>query len=142
MSIEINPVIRSQFLNQAERCFPQESCGFILGVITGSDSAIGTYYYPCENQKQANKQRRFLIDPDIYQLVEDTADANGLAIVSIVHSHPNHPDQPSEFDKQHAWPGLSYIIVSVYEGQVRGYRSWRLEDDRTAFHQETINPGG
>lgn len=141
MSIEINPGIRSQMLKHAESSFPHECCGFIVGTSDGDACARGRYYSPCDNQHQHNKRRRFLIDPEIYQRVEDEAEELGLMIVSIVHSHPDHSDFPSEFDKQHAWPGLSYIIISVCDGRVHSYNSWRLADDRSVFVLDNIERG-
>ena len=52
---------------------------------------------------------------------EIEAEKLGLSIISIVHSHPDHPDRPSEFDLNHAWPGFSYIIISVYMLQIIYY---------------------
>ncbi|SGY92866.1 Putative uncharacterized protein [Moritella viscosa] len=141
MTIEINNAIMSEMLAQAESCFPNESCGFIIGSST-TDVSKGDYYIPCNNEHGHNQQHRFLIDPVAYQLAEDKADAQGQSIISIVHSHPDHPDLPSEFDRLHAWPGVSYIIIAVFAGQVRSYRSWQLSDDRREFHQEIINSGG
>lgn len=138
MSIEISPCIISQMLKHAESTYPFECCGFIIGTNDGKDCVKGKYYTPCNNQRQSNQQRRFLIDPDIYQQVEDDADDEGLVIISIVHSHPNHPDLPSEFDRRHAWPGVSYIIISVFDGRVYSYNSWRLADDRSEFELDNI----
>jgi len=137
MSINISKQIIADMLKQAEQAYPAESCGFILGQV-GKDQVNGHYYIACQNICQENPERRFLIDPQIYQDVEDRADKDGRAIVSIVHSHPDHPDEPSEFDRRHAWPGLSYIIISVCNGQPNDYRSWRLSDDRERFIEEPI----
>lgn len=139
MSIHIDQAIVSAMFNQAQDCYPEESCGFIVGYNLEVESVEGVYYYPCKNTKQTYRERRFLIDPEIYQSVEDQADDAGLSIISIVHSHPDHPDVPSDFDKNHAWPGLSYIIISVAQGNIESYRSWRLSDDRSHFNQEVIN---
>ncbi len=139
MAIEISPSIKNQMLEHATQSFPHECCGFIIGSLGEHNMAIGHYYYPCQNQRLgANQQRRFLIDPLVYQQVEDEADALGLMIVSIVHSHPNHCDLASEFDRKHAWPGISYIIISVFDGRVYSYSSWRLRDDRSEFTADNI----
>ncbi len=145
MTIKISHHIKFSMLEHAKSCYPNECCGFIIGhsieTSDGSDSVKGLYYMPCNNRQQHNTRRRFLIDPDAYQEAEDEADERGQRIISIVHSHPNHSDLPSEFDRTHAWPGLSYIIISVYDGRVHSYNSWRLTDDRTRFEEENIIRG-
>lgn len=142
MAIQISDKIITQVINQAETSYPHECCGFIIGTASldqsGELQAIGSYYLPCLNEKSENRERRFLIDPLAYQGAEDKADSEGLSIISIVHSHPDHPDIPSEFDRVHAWPGVSYIIVSVCKSKASGYRSWRLTDDRERFDQEQV----
>lgn len=138
MAIYIKPIIISNMLEQAVVSYPEESCGIIVGTFSSQEISLGSNYCRCTNEKSTFKERRFLIDPTAYQTIEDQADLEGLSIISIVHSHPDHPDEPSEFDKEHAWPGLSYIIISVIEGSVKGYRSWRLSDDRMHFDQENI----
>lgn len=125
-------------LEQMVRRYPLEGCGLILGRWRG-DNALGERYIPCENRSRERQERRFIIDPEIWQGVEDEADAEDLSIVSVVHSHPDHPDRPSEFDRLHAWPGLSYIIIAVHRGRIDSYRSWRLREDRSAFDSEPIS---
>jgi proteasome lid subunit RPN8/RPN11 len=73
-----------------------------------------------------------------YQKAEDEADERNLSVISIVHSHPDHPDKPSDFDRDHAWPGFSYIIISVQNGKAVSYRSWQLNQDRKFFIEENI----
>ncbi|PCJ44311.1 MAG: hypothetical protein COA99_06975 [Moraxellaceae bacterium] len=139
MTIQIDSTILSDMLKQAQSCYPEESCGFIIGSQTENEKTVGRYFYPCNNDKEHYRKRRFLIDPMAYQTAEDQADAEGLSIISIVHSHPDHPDQPSDFDKQHAWPGLSYVIIAVKQGSIDTYHSWRLSDDRQHFELEPIH---
>ena len=141
MGIQLSPDLTRAFLDHAERSYPHESCGFIIGRIDG-DHAIAETYIPADNQVETNARRRFLIDPMVYSRVEDQADEMGKSIVSIVHSHPDHPDQPSEFDRAHAMPGLSYIIISVRAGIAVSHRSWQLSFDRTGFNPEDILSGG
>ena len=58
--------------------------------------------------------------------------------VGYYHSHPDHPARPSDFDREHAWPGTSYMIISVIKGRVVDGRSWRLTDDRSRFEEEEL----
>jgi len=137
MSIRITPKIREAMWQQAKLAYPFECCGLIVGK-AGKTRAEGHYYVPCDNSRDLNRERRFLIDPLLYQNVEDRAEREGLDIVSVVHSHPDHPDQPSEFDRTHAWPGFSYIIIAVEKGEVVSYRSWQLMENRERFTEEPI----
>ena len=59
-------------------------------------------------------------------------------LIGWYHSHPDAPARPSEFDREHAWPWYSYIIVSVQKGEPRDTTSWRLHDDRAAYDAEAI----
>jgi len=82
------------------------------------------------------------LDPDVYELTqleaERQARAEGLDVLGIVHSHPDHPAEPSSFDLEHAWPYYSYMIVSVSGGAAADQRSWRLRDDRSGFDPERL----
>jgi proteasome lid subunit RPN8/RPN11 len=66
------------------------------------------------------------------------AEARGLDVVGWYHSHPDHPARPSEYDREHAWPWYSYIIVSVTKGVAGEMTSWRLQDDRAGYEKERI----
>ena len=135
--INLTHDIIDQFKKHGESDYPHECCGFILGSFKDMESR-GVEYLPASNTKQENRERRFLIDPMAYQKAEDEADERGLSIISIVHSHPDHPDKPSDFDREHAWPGFSYIIISVQDGRGISYRSWQLNPNRKSFSEETI----
>jgi proteasome lid subunit RPN8/RPN11 len=90
------------------------------------------------NTKDENRARRYLITPEDYKRAEELAAKEGLQILGLYHSHPDHPAQPSQFDLDHALPWWSYVIVSVEEGLPTSVRSWLLRDDRSAFDEETL----
>ena len=136
-TINITQKIVDSFLSHGEKEYPHECCGFILGQFK-DDESFGIEYLPASNVKEENRERRFLIDPLAYQKAEDEADDQGMSVISIVHSHPDHPDKPSDFDRDHAWPGFSYIIISVQNGRIASYRSWQLNENRGKFIEENI----
>ena len=136
-SFYITQKIVNNFISHGEKDYPYECCGFILGKFKGDESFV-VEYLPASNVKEGNRKRRFLIDPLAYQKAEDEADELELSVISIVHSHPDHPDKPSDFDRDHAWPGFSYIIISVQNGKAVSYRSWKLNENREFFIEETI----
>ena len=130
--------IIDEFQTHGEQEFPHECCGFILGNFTSDGQGEALEYISVSNTKEKNRERRFLIDPMAYQNAEDRADELGLSVISIVHSHPDHPDRPSEFDREHAWPGFSYIIISIYAGRAVSFKSWQLSQDRSHFNEEYV----
>ena len=137
-AINITQKIVDTFISHGEKDYPYECCGFILGQFKDEES-FGVEYLPASNVKEGNRKRRFLIDPLAYQKAEDKADKHEMSVISIVHSHPDHPDKPSDFDRDHAWPGFSYIIISVQNGKSISYKSWQLHTDRKFFIEENIN---
>ena len=60
-------------------------------------------------------------------------------MVGFYHSHPEAEAIASNYDRDHAWPWYSYIIVSVKDRQARELRSWTLRDDRSAFDEEPVS---
>jgi proteasome lid subunit RPN8/RPN11 len=80
---------------------------------------------------------RYWIDPAVLLQVQRSARDQGLEVLGIYHSHPDHPAVPSECDRALAWPVYSYVIVSVVKGQVADFTSWRL-DDHHQFQREPV----
>lgn len=116
-----------------ESGYPHEACGVLLG-----QDGVVTEVATADNTRTDSAHNRYLIDPLVYMKIERNADKRGLAVLGIYHSHPDCPALPSKFDLDHAWPSLSYMIVSVCKGKVAETLSWRLRDDRSAFDAETV----
>ena len=77
------------------------------------------------------------IDPKEFLKVSRIIDKAGQAIVGIYHSHPDHPDQPSEYDRAHAWEIYSYIIVGIQKGTEITMRCFIL-DGNHQFQEEEL----
>ena len=122
-----------QIHSHLETGYPNEACGVLLG----AEETV-TEIVPASNQRDDSAHNRYLIDPLAYLKIERDADRRGIAVVGIYHSHPDVPAQPSQFDLDHAWPNLSYLIVSVVSGKAAETLSWRLRDDRSQFDQEPV----
>jgi proteasome lid subunit RPN8/RPN11 len=91
------------------------------------------------NERTESRHNRYLINPETVLAAHKEARNLGLDVVGYYHSHPDHPARPSDFDREHAWPGVSYLIVSVMKRNVADVRSWRLADDRERFDEEEID---
>jgi len=128
--------------------FPHECCGALLGrdsTAVGSDNSeeSGTPrevldVFPMVNRRDDSPRNRFAVTADDVRDAEKAARQHGLELVGWYHSHPDHPARPSQFDREHAWPWYSYIIVSVMSGAPAEMTSWRLNDDRQEYSAERI----
>jgi proteasome lid subunit RPN8/RPN11 len=122
------------------RGYPNEACGAILGV-DGGPSREARALFPLINRRDDSPRNRFEVDADDFRAAERAAAERGLELIGWYHSHPDHPARPSEYDREHAWPWYSYVIVSVAQGQPQDMTSWRLSDDRSHFLAEEIAGG-
>ena len=137
--LNISDAARSQMIEDALRTFPDECCGFMFGSETGELRTISAITV-VDNSKEGDKRRRFEIKPSDYLCAERYADENGLTLLGIYHSHPNHPSIPSEHDRVAAQPYFSYVIVSIYERQFRSLRSWQLNEQSQFEEEEILKP--
>jgi proteasome lid subunit RPN8/RPN11 len=131
--------------------YPYECCGALLGTdldISAFDpnensrkiSREVLSLFPLINRRDDSPRNRFAVTADDVREAEKAASAQGLEVIGWYHSHPDHPARPSDFDRDHAWPWYSYIIVSVHTGVPQDMTSWRLKDDRTGYLEEKISP--
>jgi proteasome lid subunit RPN8/RPN11 len=131
--------------------YPYECCGALLG--TDYDGLANDpnresrkvsrevlSLFPLVNRRDDSPRNRFAVTADDVREAEKAASAQGLEVIGWYHSHPDHPAKPSDFDRDHAWPWYSYIIVSVHTGVPQDMTSWRLKDDRSGYLEEKISP--
>ncbi len=137
--LNISDAARSQMIEDALRTFPDECCGFMFGSETDELRTISAITV-VDNSKEGDKRRRFEIRPVDYLRAERYADENGLVLLGIYHSHPNHPSIPSEHDRVAAQPYFSYVIVSVYEREFRSLQSWQLNEQSQFEEEEILKP--
>ena len=128
---------REAIARHGEQGYPEEICGFLVGRAAG-DAKTVTTLLPIENVRQENRSRRFEISPDDFYRADVAARRSGETILGVYHSHPDHPARPSEYDREHAWPWYSYVIVAVHGGKAVDLTSWVLRDDGVQFDPEEI----
>jgi len=135
----VPPKILKEIHEHGESSYPEEGVGFLLGR-EENDQRLVTQLYTTENAREEDaRQDRYLVTPKDYLQAEVMADKLGLTLIGVFHSHPDHPNQPSEFDQEWAQPNFSYVITNVNLGAAVESRSWRLEEDRSKFVEERIH---
>ena len=140
MSLEISHALLTKIREHGKSAYPLECCGLLFGKGHKSSKSVSSLK-PVKNSREDSQQNRYLISPLDLLAADKEARQSGLDIVGIYHSHPDHPARPSEFDREHAFPWYSYIIVSVAGGSPEDLTSWTLRDDRSAFDSEDLITG-
>lgn len=124
--------------DHAQRDYPYECCGIIVGKFNGDEKTV-TEIIPIINEKEEeNRHNRYLIPSKKVLEAEVYAIKNGLDIVGFYHSHPDHNAIPSAYDIEHALPVYSYLIVSVFDAKAVDYTISVLSEDRLRFKKELI----
>ncbi|MEW6716030.1 MAG: M67 family metallopeptidase [Chloroflexota bacterium] len=138
MTLEIPLHILNQIHNHGESRYPEEGAGLLLGISDGELRMVTAILALPNIREEGARQNRYLIDPHDMLRAEKDAREQGLEVLGVFHSHPDHPNLPSEYDLQQAWPWLSYLITSVQAGHAVGSRAWRLIEESSQFVAEPI----
>lgn len=140
MSLSLDLEHVAAIRREGRESYPHECCGALLGVADArwpADKRVLTVV-PAANERVDSPANRFLISAEEMRRLETEARRRGLDVVGFYHSHPDHPARPSEYDREHAWPWYSYVILEVRGGRDAAMRSWRLTEGRERFEEEPL----
>lgn len=116
---------------QAYDCYPEEACGLLIGHVGGGQVAR---FVPCANTTRSGKV--YTIEPKAMLRAEREAEADGMEIIGVMHSHTHTEPYPSQTDVNQAPdPTWHYVIVSL-KREAPEVRSYLLADGTIA--EETI----
>lgn len=137
----IPTAIHDQIIAHGAASYPYEGCGLLLGLAEdGRNIVVAARPLPNVWPVESEKPERFRIAEEDWRDVELEVMGEGLDVIGIFHSHPDHPPVASPRDLAWAsWPGYSYLITQVVAGQPGASRSWQLANDRSGFVEETVS---
>lgn len=122
--LTLTPDVWRQMVGHAYDGLPDEACGLLAG-----DPATGltSVFYPCRNATASS--RVYTVDPHDHLRADRDAEARGLEILGVMHSHTHTEAYPSPTDVAQAPdPGWHYVIVSLKRPEAV-LRSYRIVDD-------------
>lgn len=149
----IQPTIEAIF-REVVSAWPREACGVILG---DPENAATQQFHRFDNLAD----RLHALDPERYprdgrtayamnplaldRLVESSR-AQGLELLAIVHSHPQHASYFSATDRAAAAPfGLptyadaAQIVVSVFDGEVRDCKAFAWDESTQDWPERPLS---
>jgi proteasome lid subunit RPN8/RPN11 len=139
LMLQLSSELEKNIRADGETAYPNECCGVLIGEVDNEGIKTVKSTLTIDNAREDVEQyHRFLITPEDMMKAEQTARSMKLDVIGFYHSHPDHPSKPSGYDKDHALPFYSYIIVSVDKGKAQILTSWELTNDRSDFAQERI----
>jgi proteasome lid subunit RPN8/RPN11 len=124
-TLVLPPAQRDQLERLARAVYPLEACGMLLGERDETGARV-VAVRRARNVVAEHAGDRYEIDPAEHLALEHEAQALGLAVIGVWHSHPDRPARPSELDRASACEGWSYLIVALTREGVADLRSWRL----------------
>ncbi|MGH7934094.1 MAG: Mov34/MPN/PAD-1 family protein [Candidatus Binataceae bacterium] len=136
-----------QIVAQAEREFPYECCGFIIGDGGGEEVRPITNI---QNRKHSedpaaftrDARTAFLMDPKEHLAVLNEIDRRKAKLLVVYHSHPDHDAYFSATDRAQAcsfdpdepdYPDTTYMVMSVRSGKFVRATAFVWEDARKEF---------
>ena len=137
MTLELDATLQGRLRAWAGAGYPHECCGLLLGR-AGEGVVRVEEVVQARNANAERRRDRYEIDPEDFLRADARSRELGLDIVGVWHTHPDHAARPSETDRESAWPGWSYLILSVGAEGVRAMRCWRL--DGSVFVEEALRP--
>ena len=112
---------------------PDEACGLFAGE---PGTSRVTVFYPCRNA--AESSRIYSIDGKDFMRADRAAEALGLELLGVMHSHTHTDAYPSPTDLAQAPdPAWHYVIVSLRQ-EAPVLRSYRIVDEHSTEEQVSI----
>ncbi len=121
-TLEVMADVIHQMVRHCLAALPEEGCGLLAAGAGG----VATRCYPARNA--AASARIYTLDPRDFLRADLDAEASGLQIVGVFHSHTHTDPYPSPTDVGQAPdPQWHYVLVSLRH-EVPAVRSYRIRE--------------
>ncbi len=121
----------------AERTYPSECCGAMLGHVQG-DNKFVTEAVPLENAYAGAQGDRYQVRPEDLLAADKAAQAQGLDLIGIFHSHPDCEAYFSETDLKNSCPWYSFVVLSIQNGRFDHANSFLPDMDQSRAEREEM----
>ena len=154
MSVSIPPEYLEKIRMQAQRNYPNETCGILIGPRERKREVTGIY--PCRNVQDKyhaqdpvsfprDSRTAYFIDPRDLLRIQREAREKECEIRVIYHSHVEAGAYFSEEDQRiallegkPAHPGVSYLVVSVKERKAGEASLFVWDENRKEFSKVVL----
>ena len=135
--IEIDTKPWQTMVLHAERTYPRECCGAMLGHSHG-DSKLVTEAVALENAYSGDQGDRYELRPEDLLAADQEARTRGLDLIGIFHSHPDCDAYFSTTDLRNSCPWYSFVVLSIQNGTFNHANSFIPDLDQTRAEPEEM----
>lgn len=135
--IEIKTKPWQTMVLHAERTYPNECCGAMLGRSLNSKKVV-TEAVPLENAYAGGQGERYALRPEDLLAADKAARARGLDLIGIFHSHPDCDAYFSDTDLKNSCPWYSFVVLSIQNGKFVHAKSFLPDADQTRADDEEL----
>ncbi len=121
--IRIAPDAWKAVIAHAERAYPEECCGALLGTREGGMKTVSRAA-AIENSFAGDRTAHYGIRPEDLLEADRAAREAGLRVVGIYHSHPDRGAYFSDEDLRNSCPWYSFVVLAVRGGRFEQARSF------------------
>lgn len=129
---------KRQIEAEGSAAYPNECCGIIYGRDVVGERMVEELEAVANAFDDGEQYHRFSITPAALMAAEKRC-TGGKMVLGFYHSHPDHPARPSEYDRAHAWPFYSYVIVAIEKRKSGQMTSWVLDEASEQFAAQEIS---
>jgi len=135
--IDINQESWDVMVAHAEKTFPNECCGAMLGSIDGDVKKV-LKAVAIENSYTGDQGARYELRPEDLLEADRQARAAGMDLIGIFHSHPDCDAYFSKTDLENSCPWYSFVVLSIKNGKFDHANSFLPNADQTAADKEDL----
>ena len=135
--IEITAQPWQTMVRHAEKTYPKECCGAMLGRIENGTKLV-TEAVPLENAYAGEQADRYQLRPADLLEADREARARGLDLIGIFHSHPDCDAYFSKTDLENSCPWYSFVVLSIQNGKFDHANSFLPDPDQTVAESEEL----
>jgi proteasome lid subunit RPN8/RPN11 len=121
----------------AERAYPNECCGAMLGEGGGEAKQV-KIAVPLENAYAGEQGARYELRPEDLLAADREARRQGMDLIGIFHSHPDCGAYFSETDLKNSCPWYSFVVLSIQGGKFDHANSFLPNPEQTAAEKEEL----
>ena len=131
--IRIEKAAWDAMVAHAEKTFPKECCGVMIGLDGTVHQAV-----PLPNVYTGPQEDFFVLDPHDLSREDARARQAGQEILGVFHSHPDCDAYFSRRDLENSCSWFSYVVLSIKNGRFDHANSYRPDFDQKEAPKEEL----